>query len=313
MDLDIRRGCLQCYQIYSHETPFIVKEYPIPDQYIVYTELCSHTCAREYIYKRIELYKEEEKQSAYSIEYSNYLEMCTNCGNFTHPSEFCKVPLEESEAFRSYSFNGQLVKILGNVSCVFLPPSLMIEFEYLKTECHLYRMISNNIPKSKEIFFERAPIIYLQDSGADMKQFIEIEEGPIQEEDVHSHHKELITSYAIHPYNSPVNATYRELVFQVVEDMEDIFKLYLPFTILDSVCTLPIEQFNYVVAFKDYNVDMGVDFDNDFLLEEDVCEIEEEDLHVNTKKIRDKLEKERSNFKVDPLVDYSMPLLDKES
>lgn len=305
--------CFSCSESYGHDSPVTLVTYKAEGVHIkstVHQAICSHLCARSYVEKELL----NQTEASFGIFYEMQLEMCTQCGNFTHPTEFCEAPYDVRLAFESLSYNGQLTYMSGYTVSLTLSEDMYVHFKYVDTSCDVYKIQSDSVDLA--LFQERAPLIYLQDSGKDIRYYIEsILNTPIDTDHVYRLHKQLITDFQVVSNHVPPPGDlsddesssssdmdlstvkeYTELVFHHVVRVKDMFKLYLPHDILSPTCAVPIEKYEYESKVVSY--DGHIDFAWDYF---------QGGLPTSPCKLSRMIDKEFENFNAKPLIN-EMPM-----
>lgn len=224
------------------------------------TNFCSHVCARQ----RLDKKRWDDPHSSYAIVYNKLVEMCSNCGNLTHPTEFCSTfdtPQTLADQFQTLSDNGHLPRYNGKIVCLLLSPDMQVDFEVMDTSCPMYTLKSRDAilndlgtdvehPEilSHNLLEERAPIIYLHRDPTQLKEFVEytIIGRSMEMGEVFSISKQLLTKYKVRTRCTPSTSQDSvELIFQTIHSMDNGNKLYLPFSIMRDTCTVPVSHFGY--------------------------------------------------------------------
>ena len=229
-------------------------------------KFCSHKCAR----KRYEEKVWREYNGSHVLLYDLMVEMCSVCGNLTHPSEFClglQTDRDIINEFLDCSSNGHLPEYQGKIICLALPWNMRVDFEYVETKCDaMYTMREEDIEieddhhreiASRDILQKRAPLIYISRYPKEMRAYIENDIlGRTINKDIELFQlrKEIITGVRLDINEEAEEGGHvaEEMVLHLIDEITDPGKLYLPFSIMQQTCTVPLEHFQYQVKHKSH-------------------------------------------------------------
>lgn len=250
--------CSQCKARFDNPQNITMKRFIFQQDVLTLFDssnlICSHECV-ELLSKK---YRNDTPEISLVVEYNVGVEMCTFCGNYTHPSEFCHTFDTKRSVVYDYSeqnFNGQLLKCNGKVVRFNLSNNCNLELEYLDLSVDMYTVQSDL--QDRELLAKRAPIIYLYNSGASLGHYVKMITGQgFDTANIFESRKQLITGYNIKPATQTSDeVVYNDYVLQVVDSVEDqsILSAFLPFNIMSEKCTLPMDDYAIrvcIIQFK---------------------------------------------------------------
>jgi len=218
------------------------------------------------------------------LRYTQTLEMCTLCGDYTHPSEFC---LSKSSIVKHYTeqlnLNGQRLDIIGEIMKILLPPGMELELTTLVSSCDMITF--EHSLEGKDLFDKRAPIIMLHKNPTDLGEYMEYQNyigGCDIIERFEMTKKMFIDVNVIWNVEEDSTLDWKQYIIHCVDTAYKLENMFTPLSILEDKCTIPVSDVrvylvqNESVSRGDFRwFDKIGDVSNCGLIEDDIQTISE--------------------------------------
>jgi hypothetical protein len=231
--------CTQCGLTNTDTStpPIILDEYMRDDAYpkeVIkekYGKFCSRLCVDEYKHS-----KDSYDTTTYVSRLLIPLEMCTFCGNYTHPTEFCAAPPEVVAQFDITSYCGHECYIYGEVLDIDMCPNMKMICDTVNASCDMFNM--KVVGDLNDKVTSRCHLITSCKKPAMIRQYVL---GPhLNESEIFPMCKQLLVNYTFRWTKS--NTSRQNYVLHFVKDIGDIEMMFLPFSILEDNCCVPVEE-----------------------------------------------------------------------
>lgn len=211
---------------------------------------CSHVCAYQSMEEKQFLYP----HNCFEVVYNWPIEMCTNCGTFEHPTEFCDENDTIVERYRNgCQLNGAATQVGGKMVMLYLPTNFKVTFTKIETDCVIFpwNTTEENLEDpnaAKRLIDERMRILLFYNKPGHLYDWLTQVVGVEVYKQSFGMLKNFIIDYKVEPTEPPVDYTghtHRMFIFHLTEKIHNPAKLYLPWTILEKSCSVPIREFDY--------------------------------------------------------------------
>lgn len=231
---------------------------------------CSPVCVKKYIDGKVLC----EDEYIYGSIPLDKLEMCQFCGNFTHPTEYCR-ETEQREGMdimgdvsihqQIENKTGEWAIAKGEILCLKYGVNIQVDYESIVVSTTM-----NKLPANME---DRAPLLvfwYSEETCNDILKEMNITERVEVE-------KEIFTDIRLYKNVSKKQTDASKVhVLYRVERIKNPHKLYFPFDIRQENCWWPTNQKTFgrtssIILTSEYEKDWShmMEYDKDEIIEEE--------------------------------------------
>lgn len=237
------KKCNACAREYDYVFDFALTQYHKKDkdtfEKLDYTTLvlCSKHCIAQFVEFQTKLKGHE--WDTFIVQYEFPVGFCDKCGHATHPTEFCQQLNDYDETTldfheRHMAGQGSMVELKGYLIDVFLGKGWMLATQGIRYSSTCVQLV----PSLKD----RVPLAVVWNNQEELSSFLPSISIPDSQ---HEETKDILTSLFIKPSPTPIYKGELQdryfYVFQVVQHVGCMRKLFFPFQLAMENCWFPQE------------------------------------------------------------------------